>query len=260
LTRAANLRELFGDTDGAYELFEMAYQSMPPTETAERARILTRMGHLRLALGGIDVAEKLFGQALKVSPADSSALANLAEVRVNQKRWPEAILLLQQRYQEVPRAGNLYDLAEALQLGGRNDEARRAFGEFEAKSLQESSGKDNSNRRLVFYYADKAQDPAKALKVAQQEYAWRHDVYTLDAYAWALHVNAQDAEALKQIESALGVGIRDAQLFHHAGEIALKAGNTAAAERYLKQAIELKARDSEQAQITLAGISKPATQ
>ena len=60
---------------------------------------------------------------------------------------------------------------------------------------------DNSNHELVFYYADHAKQPEKALKVAQQEYAWRRDVYTLDAYAWALHVNGQDSEARKQIEA-----------------------------------------------------------
>ena len=42
------------------------------------------------------------------------------------------------------------------------------------------------------YYADYAKEPAKALDVAQREYARRHDVFTLDCYAWALHVNGQD--------------------------------------------------------------------
>jgi tetratricopeptide (TPR) repeat protein len=68
LTRAAHLRELFGDTEGAYELLELAYQSTPPTETGERARLLTHLGHLRLASGRTDVAEQLFQQALKSVP------------------------------------------------------------------------------------------------------------------------------------------------------------------------------------------------
>jgi tetratricopeptide (TPR) repeat protein len=177
------------------------------------------MGDLRLASGNTDAAEQLFQQALKSVPGYSSALGNLAQVRITQKRYMEAVTLLQQRYQGDPRAENLYELAEALQLAGRNDEAARAFAEFETKSLLESNKKDNSNRALVFYYADHAQQLAKALKVAQQECEWRHDVYTLDAYAWALHVNGQDAEARKQMEAALAVGIRDAKLLHHAGEI-----------------------------------------
>jgi tetratricopeptide (TPR) repeat protein len=227
LIRAAHLRHLFGDNEGAYELMDMAYQSTPPTETQERASILTEMGHLRLASGSTDAAEKLFQQALKSVPNYPPALGNLAEVRIAQRRYAEAVDLFEQRYQDVPRAGNLYDLAEALQLAGRDGEAARAFAGFESKALEESSKRDNSNRELVFYYADHAHQPLNALKVAQREYAWRHDVYTLDAYAWALHVNGQDAEARRQMESALAVGIRDANISRHAGEIALKTWDLA---------------------------------
>jgi Flp pilus assembly protein TadD len=124
------------------------------------------------------------------------------------------------------------------------------------KSLAESSRKDNSSRELVFYYADHAHQPAKALEVAGEELAWRHDVYTLDAYAWALHVNGRDAEALKQIEVALAVGIRDAKLFAHAGQIALKLGDRAGAERFLHEAISLHSAGSEQARVVLAGLGQ----
>ena len=167
---------------------------------------------------------------------------------------------MQQRYQAVPHSENLYDLAEALQLAGRDTEAKKTFADFEAKSLAESARKDNSDRELVFYYADHTHQPAKALQVAQQEYAWRHDVYTLDAYAWALHVNGQDAEARKQIESALAVGIRDSKIFAHAGEIALKLGDRTTAQNYLQEAVSLHAIGSEHAQFVLAQVLGPSEQ
>ncbi len=252
LTRAAHLRELFGDAEGAYELMDMAFQSTPATDSEGRAKLLADMGHLRLASGNVDAAEKILQQALTIFPNCRDALGSLAQVRITQNRYAEAVTLLQQRYQGAPRAENLYDLAEALQLAGRDAEAKEAFAEFESKSLAESLHKDNSNRDLVFYYADQARQPAKALAVAQQEYAWRHDVYTLDAYAWALHVNRQDAAARKQIEAALAVGIRDARLFRHAGEIVLKTGDIPAAEGYLKQSAELNAVDSERARRALS--------
>jgi|HubBroStandDraft_1064217.scaffolds.fasta_scaffold120397_1 tetratricopeptide (TPR) repeat protein len=258
LIRSARLRELFGDAEGAYELMELAYQSTPPTETDERAGILTQMGHLRFVSGSPDAAEKLLSQALTTSPGHPAASVNLARLRIVQERYQDAVLLLQERYQSVPRPGNLYELAEALQLAGRAGEAKRAFAEFETSALLESGRKDNANRDLVFYYADHARQPAKALKVAEQEFAWRHDVYTLDAYAWALHVNGQDMEARKQIETALAVGIRDARLFLHAGAIAMKSGDRAAGERYLTQSAELNSEDSAQARKMLAGLTQSA--
>jgi tetratricopeptide (TPR) repeat protein len=259
LTRAAHLRELFGQTEGAYELLDMAYQSTPPAAAGERASILTDMGHLRLASGDAGAAETLIERALSAFPGYPSALANLAQIRIAQKRYADAVELLQQFYRRVPRAANLYCLAEALGLAGREGEARRAFDGFEAQSLKESSARDNSNRELVFYYADHAQRPAEALKVARQEYAWRHDIYTLDAYAWALHVNGRDADARKQMEAALATGARDARLLHHAGEIALAAGDRAAAARYLEESAGLNTVDSEPARIALAALSQAAS-
>ena len=147
-------------------------------------------------------------------------------------------------------------MAEALHLAKREPEAKQAFAEFEKKSLLESIRKDNSSRELIFYYADYAQQPGKALEIAKQEYAWRHDVYTLDAYAWALHVNGNDNEARNQINTALAVGIRDAKIFDHAGEIALRLGDQAAAERYLQMSASLHAAGSEQANLLLARIDK----
>jgi tetratricopeptide (TPR) repeat protein len=260
MTRAAYLRELFGDVDGAYQLMDMAYQSTVPTETEDRAWILSQMGHLRFIDGKTEDAENILQQALAIFPKYHYALGNLAKVRIAQKRYDDAVALLQQRYDDAPHAENLYDLAAALQLAGRASDAKKAFSEFEMKSLAESSRKDNSSRELVFYYADHADQPAKALAIAEQEHAWRHDVYTLDAYAWALHVNGQDAEARKQLDAALAVGIRDAKLFAHAGEIALKLGDRPAAERYLRQSVSLHATGSEQARLLLAGLGQPQTE
>jgi Tfp pilus assembly protein PilF len=237
---------------------ELAYQSTAPTETVERASILTQMGHLRLASGSADAAEKLIQRALRDFPKYPPALENLGQVRVTQKRYADAVVLLRQSDQGGTHAEHLYDLAETLQLAGRDTEAKKAFADFETKSLAESVRKDNSNRELIFYYADHARQPAKALEVAKQEYAWRHDVYTLDAYAWALHVNGQDVEARKQIEAALAVGIRDSKIFAHAGEIALKLHDRAAAENYLQEAVALHAIGSEHAQLVLARLSAPS--
>jgi len=256
LTRAAYLRELFGDIDGSLELMNMAYQSTPPNEVEDGAWIATQMAHLNLAIGKIGEAEKLSQQALVMFPGYHYALGNLAKVRIQQKRYDEAVDLLKQRYEAAPHAENLYDLAQALQLAGKTEDANKAFAEFEQKSLLESNRGDNSNHELIFYYADYAGQPARALEVAQREILRRHDVFTLDSYAWALYRNGQYGDARKQIESALAVGIRDAKIFRHAGEIALKSGDNGAAARYLRESVELNSVGSEQARITLASLTR----
>ena len=258
ITRAAYLREIFGDVDGALELMNMALQSTPPSEVEDAAWILTQMAHLQLSVGKTADAEKNLQHALVLFPGYHYALGNLAKVRIQQRRYDDAVQLLKQRYQATPHAENLYDLAEALHFAGRHEDAKTAFAEFEQKSLLETNRGDNSNRELIFYYADYAHDPLKALEVAKREFSRRHDVYTLDSYAWALHVNGQDNEARRQIEAALAVGIRDARLLRHAGEIVLQEGDRTSAEKYLKQAADLSTLDSERARTVLVSLSAPA--
>ena len=255
LTRAAYLRELFGDLDGSVELMNMAFQSTPPSEAEDRAWILSQIGHLQLMSGKIAEADNTLQQALTLFPGYHYALGNLAKVLIEQKRYEDAVNLLQQRYDAAQHAENLYDLAEALELAGQRDQAKKAFKEFETKSRLESVRADNSNRELIFYYADHAHLPGKALEVAQAEYARRHDVFTLDAYAWALHVNGRDTEARRQIAAALAVGIRDAKMLRHAGEIALKSGDRVAAEQYFLDSMKLNAPGSNQARELLASLS-----
>jgi len=255
LTRAAYLRELFGDIDGAVDLMKMALQSTPPNQVEDAAWILTQVAHLDLAVGKASEAEAQLQRALVLFPGYHYALGNLAKVRILQKRYAEAIQLLDQRYRAAPHAENLYELAEALQLAGRSDEAMKAFSEFEQKSLLETDRADNSNHELIFYYADYAHEPVQALEVAKRELARRHDAFTLDAFAWALFVNGRYREAREQIEKALAVGLRDTRVMRHAGEIALKAGDQISAERYLRQAAEFNTAESEQARAVLARLS-----
>lgn len=244
VTRAAYLRELFGDVDGALELMNMALESTSPSEVEDAAWILSQMGHLQLSVGRLAEAEKNLQRALTLFPGYHYALGNMAKVRIAQQRDGEAVELLRQRYQAAPHAENLYDLAEALELAGRVEESKQAFAEFEQKSLLETNRGDNSNRELIFYYADHAQQPLKALEVATREFARRHDVYTLDAYAWSLHINGRNQEARQQIERALAVGIRDARLLRHAGEIAKATGDGDGAQKYFQQAEDLTAMRS----------------
>lgn len=171
LTRAAYLRELFGDIDGALDLMNMALQSTPPSEFEDAAWIVTQMAHLDLTVGKTAEAEKQLQHALALFPDYHYALGSLSKVRIQQKRYDEAILLLEQRYQAAPHAENLYDLAEALQTAGRTDEAKRVFAQFEQASLLETNRADNSNRELIFYYADYAHEPVQALEVANREFA-----------------------------------------------------------------------------------------
>ena len=103
---------------------------------------------------------------------------------------------------------NLFELARALDRAGRRSEARTAYATFEAAGARESEKWDNANRELVSYFVDVAKRPDEALRVASLEFARRQDVYTLDAYAWALYANKRTGEARDVMGRALAVGIK----------------------------------------------------
>jgi tetratricopeptide (TPR) repeat protein len=216
---AAHLREIFGDPNGAYDALNLAYQGTSPTASADRASLLTQMGRERRLAAKDDEAEKLLKQALDLFPAYNRALGELADVYLDEKRYDDAIALLRQREKAVPTARNAYSLAEALERSGRSEEAKGVYAEFLQRASLEAAQKNNANLELVLYYADRAHQPLKALELAGQEYAWRHDIYTLDAYAWALHLNGRDDEARKQMDIALAVGTRDPNILAHAAKI-----------------------------------------
>jgi tetratricopeptide (TPR) repeat protein len=224
LTRAAYLRELFGDVEGAIELMTPAYAQMSASEVEDRAWILTQIGHLRLTDGRVTEAEAVLQQALAQFPDYHYALGQLSRVRTAQGRHQEAADLLRQRYRAAPHPENLYELAEALERAGRKPEARKAYAEFEREARSEMEDPDNANRELIYYYADHASRPKAALALARSEVARRRDVQTRGAYAWALHAAGRRAEAQDEMQAALAVGTRDPELLRRAALIARAAG------------------------------------
>jgi tetratricopeptide (TPR) repeat protein len=238
LTRAAFLRELFGDVEGAIDFMQDAYQRTPYSETEDRAWTLTQLAHLHLSVGRLENAERLLTSAFALYPEYHYALANLGKLRTAQGRGEEAIQAFRDLYRVAPHPENLYLLAKALDRSGLAEEAKRTFVDFEQKALGELATTDNSNRELIYYYVDVAHNPAEALRIANIEIARRQDAPTLEAYAWALQAFGKSAEADREIDAALEVGIRDAVSFYHAGVISKASGDTTAAKKYFQQSLE----------------------
>jgi tetratricopeptide (TPR) repeat protein len=237
LTRAAYLRELFGDHEGAVELMDSAYRRTAHAEFEDRAWILTQIAHLSLLTCRTAAAEALLDEALKLFPDYHYALAQMAELRVAQGRLQEAATLRARHVEVAPHPENRYELGVALARAGKVAEAQIEWQAFETAARAEMSGWDNANVELIYYYVDHAGRPAEALTIARREVARRRDVRTLEAFAWALQANGLAREAKKPMDKALAVGIRTAASFYHAGAIAEAAGDAAAARKYWEQSL-----------------------
>jgi tetratricopeptide (TPR) repeat protein len=240
----AELRDLYGDAEGALELLNQAYSETSPTENEELAWIANQIAGVQIRSGKLDAASQVLEQAERNLPAYPSTLRNLAQVELEQHRYPEAIALLRQQATAgpdavVPKAQVLFQLARTEDFAGQGSEATATYAKFEAAAKPLVSKPANANRDLIFYYADRTRSAAQALSVAQYEIGLRHDVRTLDAYAWALYESGRYAEADAQMQKALAVGVRSAQLFDHAGNIALKLGKQTEAGRYFESSLQV---------------------
>lgn len=218
--KAAALREIFGDLEGAIEFYDAALLRTSPNDVEDRSWLLARNAHLQLASRNAKRAGELLEQALTLNPESQLAKRILADLKASQGDYAAAVSLCSERVEKVPNADNLYQLAEMLQNAGRMAEAETAFQKFEARARAGIADTFNANRDLVFYYADRRNSPAEALAIASREAEKRHDSATLDAYAWALFRSGQVAEAKTQMERALSPGVRDGSYLCHAHQIA----------------------------------------
>jgi tetratricopeptide (TPR) repeat protein len=235
----ADLRQDWGDIDGAEEYLSKALQQTPPFESEETAWILTRMATLLRQSGRTDTAESLLQKALKTFPDYYLPLEELAEIRLDQHLYPQAVELLEKRNQSLPSPSSRLLAARAYEGAGSPADAAKMYTEFESGARARVALSDDANSDLITYYADHAHQPQEALRIARLEMRNRHDVWALDAYAWALYANRQYAEANQQIEKALAFGTRDAVLYYHAGAIEAAFGKKAEASHYLQASLDL---------------------
>ena len=209
LTRAAYLRELFKDYDGALQLMQQSLQRTRLEDKSDRAWILTHVGRLLAKKRDFANAELALNAALQLFPEYHYALANLAEIRKEQKNYAGAVELYRRRYASAPHPENLYDLGDALAKAGKRTEAREVFARFETAALKESENLDNANRELALYYLEHARKPNEGLRIAALEAGRRRDVHTLEVYAKALRLNGKVRAAqlaLAESEKRLSAG------------------------------------------------------
>ncbi len=229
--KAAILRHLFGDPEGAFEFFEESRRRTSPGDRDELAWLLTQEARMQLEMGDLTKAEYFVNQALHFWPDSQSALGALADLRLEQHRPAEAAALFEQRARSFSSPENLYAWAEALEKTGDIPGSRSVFADFEKQALRDPE----PPLSLIYYYADGKLNAPQALLLAARRVKIRQDAATLDAYAWALYANGKYAEAQQQLNSALAIGIRNPIYFCHAAHIAVMTADEAAVTKLRRE-------------------------
>jgi tetratricopeptide (TPR) repeat protein len=259
LIRGAELRQIFGDPNGALEFLGDVYQQTSPDQLEDLAWRATRIAEINLAIGKLDLANQWLHKALASFPKYYFSLEVQARVLESQHKYAEAADILHLRNQHFPQPESIYTEAEALQHSGNAGKAKELYTNFEQMALSKSGLADNDNRDLVLYYLGAKHDPSAALRVAHLAISQQHDIWTLDSLACALYANGDYVEARKQMEKALASGISDGNIFYHAAQINAALKNQAATVEYLKSSLEANPHSevSDSARKMLAGFAEP---
>jgi tetratricopeptide (TPR) repeat protein len=227
-SRAAHLRWLKGDTDGARALMLMSAQSAGETESAAWA--WSKLAIYELQSGEIKGARAACDVALRMRSDYAPALLALGRVLLAEKNTGEAVVALERAAQLNPLPEYQWTLAGALGAANRNDDAANA-----EQRLAET-GPANDPRSYSLFLATRGREPDLALRLAEEELKVRRDIYTLDALAWAQSAKGDAVEAWKTMRSALALGTADARLYLHAAAISKQAGETAQSKIYAAKA------------------------
>ncbi len=236
LSRASYTWELRGNLDKARTLMQQALDDAP--NGSDRAFAMYYLGELAFNSGDANTALRYYRSALDASPGDSASLAGKAKAEAALGQNLTAIDDYAKVVEQTPEPSYLIEYGELLQSLGRTAEADQQYAVFATtQTLFEANGVEPDSTATL-YDADHG-SPADALGNAEKGIGTRPFLVMYDAYAWALHKNGRDAEALTAVDKALATGMKNALFHFHKGMIEFALGDKTQARLELNLAMSI---------------------
>jgi tetratricopeptide (TPR) repeat protein len=246
-TRAAHMRWLKGDLEGAIEVMRMAVQAASPRDAESGAWVCTRMALYQLQNGDFEKCRQHCDAALDFQKNYPPALAARGRLLLAREKFSEAVESLTLAVKLNPLPEYQWALAEALRAANRVSEAEKVERELNSRGATEDP------RSYSLYLATRGENASTALRLAEMELQTRADIFTHDVLAISLAANGRWSGAESEALLALREGTQDARLFLHAGIVAQHLSKAHDAQTYFKQAAALQQMllPSERAQIPI---------
>jgi len=236
LARAEYVFELRGQVDQARASMQRALDDA--TTPADQAFAHYYLGELALAHGDAEQALTEHEAGLRVDPGYPDLLEGKAKAEAALGRQQDAVRDYAAVVARVPQPQYVIEAGEYLQSLGREKEAQQDYDLFAAENDLFTSNGVQLDVDPTLFYADHGK-PALALQYGQAGIRIRPFLEMQDAYAWALHANHRDTEALNWANKAMSTGMRSALFAYHRGMIEKSLGQSAAARHDLSEALDL---------------------
>jgi tetratricopeptide (TPR) repeat protein len=245
-SRIAYLREIHGDMPGAIEAMQLAIGAgAPGDENTEWCRV--QAGRLNEKLGRITEAKMLYTIAADNRENYPYALAGLARIAVEEKKFPEALVLYQRADSLIPDHTFKEGMNEVYCLTGQTEKAKEVAEEtlaymkrFSADEKSEKGNGQNEDHEMAHAYMGVGAFD-KALEFALKEYKRRPTNIEVNETVAIVYYRKRDyAKAVPYIETALKTNCRNPELLCHAGLIYAKSGKNKEAKLFLKEGLKNK--------------------
>lgn len=239
-TRAAHVRWLKGDLEGATELMERAVTAASPRDAESLAWAETRLAQYALQAKRFSEAESLIDRANARVADYAPGLLWRGRLELARNRPTVAVASLRKAAALAGEPDYLWALADALRATDAGEEATR----IEATIHAEGGVRDPrtlalfASTRTIHGHASTVAPDAMVELVAREE-AKRQDIFTLDAEAWALTAAGRASDAYPLMERATTLGTKDARLLYHAAVVASEASRPIEARRWFNEATAL---------------------
>lgn len=237
-SRAAHLRSLHGDPEGAIALWQKAIRAGAPA-AENTAWCQVELGEEYFNIGKLKEAEAAYQEGLKTYRGYHRAAASLARLRAAEGREAEAVKFYRQAIETIPYPHYLASLGDLYMKMGKAEEAEKQYAMVEQIAKLDQVNQVLYNRDLALFYADHDRKLDEALRLIEREAVVRKDIYTYDVLGWVYYKSQRYPEAEKAIEEALRLGTKDPRILYHAGMIARAVGKGKEAGRLLGRALAL---------------------
>jgi tetratricopeptide (TPR) repeat protein len=236
-SRGAHLLWLTGQQSRAVLLMTKAVNSGGPyAENTEwcRARLALMLFHD----GALLAAEQVLEPALAQAKPNRFVLLAAGRIAAARSQWEAAATHYGAVLESGPHHEALAALGDLAALQERPEEAREWYGKVEALHRTHRQKGVHDHLEMARYLADHDLRPEEALRLAL-EHGEPRNVLEWDTLAWVWLKQGDAMKAAGYIKKALDTGTRDAEMFYHAGRIALAAGDSATGRKYLQKALNL---------------------
>ena len=236
LARASYAWELRGDV--AEATVDMRRALTDAVTPADRAFTRYYLGELAFNAGDprAALAQDLAG--LRERPGDAPLLEGKAKAEAALGDTAAAVADYSRAVSLVPQPQYVVELGELYESLGDMADARREYELFRSEERLFADNGVQLDTDTTLFNADHG-DPAEALKDGRQGVKNRPFVEMDDAYAWALHKNGLDQEALVYARKATSLGTRNALFYYHLGAIEAQLGERNSARADLREALRI---------------------